>query len=106
VVFGYQFNLFYPDLEDVTKTPTFKIHRTEDQDLVIIEFIAGNTFYCVVYSFRFRFHSIGIGPPYRSIAFKIRAGDWEKLPRSGYKSLFSQGVMQLWFNFKRYRYRR
>jgi hypothetical protein len=86
VIFGYQFNIFYADLEDVSKTPTFKIHRTEDQDLVILEFIASK--------------------PYRNLAFKIRAGEWEKLPRAGYKSVFTQGMMQLHFNFRRYRYKR
>lgn len=86
VVYGYQFNLFYPDLKDKDATPTFKTHRTDDPDLVVIEFIASE--------------------PYRNIAFKIANGDWDKTPRAGYKSVFSHGILNLWVNFKRYRYKR
>lgn len=50
-----------------------------------------------------RFHA---GPPYEDIAFKIVHKEWEKSHRKGFKSTFMNGILQLWFSFKRYKYRR
>ncbi|CAG8608843.1 3898_t:CDS:10, partial [Diversispora eburnea] len=42
VVQGYKFNIFYPDLIDKTKAPTYRIEReTGNNDTVLIRFIAG-----------------------------------------------------------------
>lgn len=86
VVQGYKFNIFYPDLIDKTKAPTYKIQRTENPELVILHFIAG--------------------PPYLEVAFKIVNGEWEHSQKMGFKSMFSNGILHLYFNFKKYRYKR
>ena len=86
VVQGYKFNLFYPDLIDKHKTPTFVIERASDPDFCIIRFRAG--------------------PPYQDIAFKIVNQQWDYGQKNGYKSVFERGILHLYFNFKRHRYRR
>ncbi|KAI6180337.1 Cactin [Aphelenchoides besseyi] len=88
IVQGYRFNIFYPDLLDVTKTPSFTLTECEDPDFAILTFSAG--------------------PPYEKIAFKIVNREWDANPKSnnGYRCQFANGVFQLWFFFKQYRYRR
>mmetsp|Transcript_24607 Transcript_24607/g.61753 ORF Transcript_24607/g.61753 Transcript_24607/m.61753 type:complete len:599 (-) Transcript_24607:276-2072(-) len=86
VVQGYKFNIFYPDLIEKHKTPQFFIEPTDNKDVVVL-----------------RFHA---GPPYEDVAFRIVNREWEFGPRRGFKCVFDRGVFQLWFNFKRYRYRR
>lgn len=83
---GYRFNVFYPDLIDPSVTPTFSISRTDNPEVSIITFKAG--------------------PPYEDLAFKIVNRPWEHSHRRGYRCSFDKGVLQLWFNFQRYRYRR
>lgn len=83
---GYKFNIFYPDLMQVAKTPTYKITRTENPEVSIITFKAG--------------------PPYQDIAFKIVNRPWERSHKRGFRCSFERGVLQLWFHFQRYRYRR
>ncbi|KAI3964381.1 hypothetical protein MKW92_045734 [Papaver armeniacum] len=56
---GYKFNIFYPDLVDKTKAPTYTIEKVEGSN--------GET--CLI-----RFHA---GPPYEDIAFKIVNKEWE-----------------------------
>ncbi|MFH4974098.1 hypothetical protein AB6A40_000807 [Gnathostoma spinigerum] len=86
IVQGYRFNIFYPDLLDVTQTPTFTLTACDDPDFAIL-----------------RFHA---GPPYEDIAFKCVNREWEVSHKHGYKCQFANGIFQLWFFFKRYRYRR
>ncbi|CAB3403713.1 unnamed protein product [Caenorhabditis bovis] len=86
IVQGYKFNIFYPDLLDHTKTPTFTVTPCDDRDFAVVRFKAG--------------------PPYEDIAFKIVNREWEILHKNGYKCQFQNGVFQLWFTFKKYRYRR
>jgi len=86
IVQGYRFNIFYPDLLDETQTPTFKVMECEDPDFAILRFKGG--------------------APYEDIAFKIVNREWEINHKHGYKCQFQNGVLQLWFFFKRYRYRR
>lgn len=50
-----------------------------------------------------KFHA---GPPYEDVAFKIVNMEWELSHRRGFKCRFERGVLQLYFNFKRHRYRR
>ena len=85
IVQGYKFNIFYPDLIDPTKSPTFSLEKSSDDSTVI------------------HFHA---GPPYEDIAFRIVNREWELSHKKGYRCIFDKGVLQLWFNFKRYRYRR
>ena len=87
IVQGYKFNLFYPDLIDKSTTPTYKITKCSDNpDFAIIRFTAG--------------------PPYEDIAFKIVNREWNYSYKSGFRCQFSNNILQLWFHFKRYRYRR
>ncbi|GKY99367.1 hypothetical protein MPSEU_000891500 [Mayamaea pseudoterrestris] len=86
VVQGYKFNLFYPDLIDPSKTPTFFLERADSDDFCII-----------------RFHA---GPPYEDVAFKIINREWNRSRKRGYKCSFERGVLSLYFNFKSHWYRR
>ncbi|XP_031481104.1 cactin isoform X2 [Nymphaea colorata] len=87
IVQGYKFNIFYPDLVDKTKAPEYKIEKDDSN---------GET--CLI-----RFHA---GPPYEDIAFRIVNKEWEYSHKKGYKCTFERGILHVYFNFKRYRYRR
>ncbi|XP_015221015.2 splicing factor Cactin [Lepisosteus oculatus] len=87
IVQGYKFNIFYPDLIDKRSTPQY-----------FLEPCADNKDFGVL-----RFHA---GPPYEDIAFKIVNREWEYSHRHGFRCQFANGIFQLWFHFKRYRYRR
>jgi len=86
IVQGYKFNIFYPDLIEKTSTPEFKMIPTEDGD------------FCILH--------INAGPPYEDIAFKIVNKEWEYGYKRGFRCQFHNNIFQLWFHFKRYRYRR
>ncbi|KAK8003543.1 hypothetical protein PG989_003262 [Apiospora arundinis] len=97
---GYKFNIFYPDLIDKTKAPTFKIIREHgrrrgesfapagEEDTCLIRFIAG--------------------PPYEDIAFRIVDREWDYSAKRerGFKSSFDKGILQLHFQFKKIYYRK
>ncbi|CAK6445641.1 unnamed protein product [Pipistrellus nathusii] len=87
IVQGYKFNIFYPDLIDKRSTPEY-----------FLEACPGNKDFATL-----RFHA---GPPYEDIAFKIVSREWEYSHRHGFRCQFANGIFQLWFHFKRYRYRR
>jgi hypothetical protein len=82
VVQGYKFNIFYPDLIDKAKAPTFKIIRGRrrgesfapagEEDTCLIRFIAG--------------------PPYEDIAFRIVDKEWDYSAKRdrGFKSSFDK----------------
>ncbi len=87
IVQGYKFNIFYPDLIDKSKAPTYKIIKDEGfPETVVVKFIAG--------------------PPYQDIAFRIVNREWEFHHRRGYRCVFDKGVLQLHFRFRRHFYRR
>lgn len=87
IVQGYKFNIFYPDLIDKSKAPTFSLTPCkEDKDFCTIRFSAG--------------------PPYEDIAFRIVNREWNNSHKSGYRCQFMNNILQLWFQFKRRRYRR
>ncbi|RWR90492.1 RNA recognition motif domain-containing protein [Cinnamomum micranthum f. kanehirae] len=87
IVQGYKFNIFYPDLVDKTKAPVYTIEKDVSN---------GET--CFI-----RFHA---GPPYEDIAFRIVNKEWEYSHKKGFKCTFERGILHVYFNFKRYRYRR
>ncbi|GLJ21491.1 hypothetical protein SUGI_0396890 [Cryptomeria japonica] len=87
IVQGYKFNIFYPDLVDKTRAPTYTIEKDGSN---------GET--CLI-----RFHA---GPPYEDIAFRIVNKEWEYSHKKGFKCTFERGILHVYFNFKRYRYRR
>jgi hypothetical protein len=84
VVQGYKFNIFYPDLIDKAKAPTFKIIRENgrkrgesfapagEEDTCLIRFIAG--------------------PPYEDIAFRIVDKEWDYSAKRdrGFRSSFDK----------------
>ncbi|KAK7954250.1 Cactin [Apiospora saccharicola] len=90
VVQGYKFNIFYPDLIDKTKAPTFKIIREHgrrrgesfapagEEDTCLIRFIAG--------------------PPYEDIAFRIVDREWDYSAKRerGFRSSFDKDTPN-WF---------
>ncbi|KAG8312614.1 cactin [Homalodisca vitripennis] len=87
IVQGYKFNIFYPDLIDKNATPEYFLTPCpENHDFAIL-----------------RFHA---GPPYEDIAFKIVNREWEYSYKRGFRCQFHNNIFQLWFHFKRYRYRR
>ena len=86
-VLGYKFTIFYPDLLDPRKAPTFKlINDPNNRDLQTIRFDAG--------------------APYEPIAFSIVRRPWDKARRAGFRSTFDRGILKLYFNLKRVTYRR
>ena len=90
---GYKFDIFYPDLVDKTKVPSFILEEDKDS-----ESNNGESETCI-----FRFHA---GPPYQDIAFRIVNKDWEYSHKNGFKCTFDGGILRLYFNFKRCPYRR
>lgn len=87
IVQGYKFNIFYPDLIDKNTTPEYFLTAcTDNKDFANL-----------------RFHA---GPPYEDIAFKIVNREWEYSYKRGFRCQFHNNIFQLWFHFKRYRYRR
>ncbi|CAI8614735.1 unnamed protein product [Vicia faba] len=87
IVQGYKFNIFYPDLVDKIKAPNYTIEKDGSN---------GET--CII-----RFHA---GPPYEDIAFRIVNKEWEYSHKKGFKCTFERGILHVYFNFKRHRYRR
>ncbi len=87
IVQGYKFNIFYPELIDKTQTPEYHLTPCKDNDEFGILKFAG-------------------GPPYEDIAFKVVNREWELAHKHGFRCQFQNNVFQLWFHFKRYRYRR
>ena len=91
VVQGYKFNIFYPDLIDKTKAPTFRIIRENgrkrgesfapagEEDTCLIRFIAG--------------------PPYEDIAFRIVDKEWDYSAKRdrGFRSSFDKVCLSLAF---------
>ncbi|KAH7887972.1 mid region of cactin-domain-containing protein [Phlebopus sp. FC_14] len=87
VVQGYKFNIFYPDLIDKSRAPTYKIVKEPgNEDTVLLHFSAG--------------------PPYEDIAFRIVNREWEYSHKRGFRSSFDRGCLSLWFNFRRNFYRK
>lgn len=84
VVQGYKFNIFYPDLIDKSKAPTFRIVREHgrkrgesfapagEEDTCLIRFIAG--------------------PPYEDIGFRIVDKEWDYSAKRdrGFRSSFDK----------------
>ena len=99
ILTSLQFNIFYPDLIDKSKAPTYKIIKEPgNDDTVLLHFMAG--------------------PPYEDIAFRIVNREWEFSHKRyvvielcarcnshtscrGFRSSFDRGCLSLWFNFRR-----
>ncbi|KAF2274324.1 uncharacterized protein EI97DRAFT_460190 [Westerdykella ornata] len=100
VVQGYKFNIFYPDLIDKTKAPTYKIERENGRKRGQSFAPAGEDDTCLI-----RFIA---GPPYEDIAFRIVDKEWDYSAKRerGFKSSFDKGILQLHFQFKKIYYRK
>jgi len=100
VIQGYKFHIFYPDLIDKTKAPTYKIIREGGRKKGQTLAPAGEEDTCII-----RFMS---GPPYEDIAFRIVDRDWDYSAKHdrGFKSTFERGVLTLHFSFKKIYYRK
>ena len=82
VVQGYRFNVFYPNLVDKTKAPTYKIEREGGRKRGQTFAPAGEDDTCVI-----RFIA---GPPYQDIAFRIVDKEWDYSAKRdrGFRSTF------------------
>ena len=100
VVQGYKFNVFYPDLIDKTKAPTYRIERENGRKRGQSFAPAGEEDTCLI-----RFVS---GPPYEDIAFRIVDKEWDFSAKRdrGFRSSFDKGILQLHFSFKKVYYRK
>lgn len=100
VVQGYKFNIFYPDLIDKAKAPTYKIERENGRKKGQSFAPAGEDDTCLI-----RFIA---GPPYEDIAFRIIDKEWDYSAKRerGFKSSFDKGILQLHFQFKKIYYRK
>jgi hypothetical protein len=84
VVQGYKFNVFYPDLIDKTKAPTYRIERENGRKRGQTFAPAGEEDTCLI-----RFIS---GPPYEDLAFRIVDKEWDYSAKyeRGFKSSFDK----------------
>ncbi|KAL8680315.1 MAG: hypothetical protein Q9186_003497 [Xanthomendoza sp. 1 TL-2023] len=100
VVQGYKFNIFYPDLLDRTKAPTYRIERENGRRRGQSFAPAGEEDTCLI-----RFIS---GPPYEDLAFRIVDKEWDYSAKRerGFRSSFDKGILQLHFQFKKVYYRK
>jgi Cactus-binding C-terminus of cactin protein/Conserved mid region of cactin len=100
VVQGYKFNIFYPDLIDKARAPTYKIEREGGRKKGQSFAPAGEEDTCLI-----RFIS---GPPYEDVAFRIVDKEWDYSAKRerGFKSSFDKGILQLHFQFKKVFYRK
>ena len=84
VVQGYKFNIFYPDLIDKTKAPTYRIERENGRKRGESFAPAGEEDTCLI-----RFIS---GPPYEDLAFRIVDKEWDYSAKRerGFRSSFDK----------------
>lgn len=84
VVQGYRFNIFYPDLVDKTKAPTYRIERENGRKRGQTFAPAGEDDTCLI-----RFIA---GAPYEDIAFRIVDKEWDYSAKRerGFKSSFDK----------------
>lgn len=102
LVQGYKFNIFYPELANSQKAPSYKIIRDaesknqEHRDALA----AGEADTCII-----KFQA---PEPYQDIAFRIVDRQWDNSShrQAGFKSRFENGVLQLHFRFRKVFYRK
>ena len=84
VVQGYKFNIFYPDLIDKGKAPTYRIERENGRKRGETFAPAGEEDTCLI-----RFIS---GPPYEDVAFRIIDKEWDFSAKRerGFRSSFDK----------------
>lgn len=84
VVQGYKFNVFYPDLVDQTRAPTYRIERENGRKRGQTFAPAGEDDTCLI-----RFIA---GPPYEDVAFRIVDREWDYSAKRerGFRSSFDK----------------
>ena len=84
VVQGYKFNIFYPDLIDKLRAPTYRIERENGRKRGQSFAPAGEEDTCLI-----RFVA---GPPYEDIAFRIVDKEWDYSAKRerGFRSSFNK----------------
>ena len=84
VVQGYKFNIFYPDLIDRSRAPTYRIEREDGRKKGQSVAPAGEEDTCLI-----RFMS---GPPYEDVAFRIVDKEWDYSAKRerGFRSSFDK----------------
>ena len=84
VIQGYKFNLFYPDLVDKIRAPTYRIERENGRRRGQTFAPAGENDTCLI-----RFMA---GPPYEDIAFRVVDREWDFSAKRerGFKSSFDK----------------
>lgn len=92
VVQGYKFNIFYPDLIEKAKAPTYRIERENGRKRGQSFAPAGEEDTCLI-----RFIS---GPPYEDLAFRIVDKEWDYSAKRerGFRSSFDK----VRFNYQSY----
>lgn len=100
VVQGYKFHIFYPDLVDVTRAPTYRIERGDGRRRGETWAKAGEEDTCLI-----RFVA---GAPYEDVAFRVVDREWDFSAKRerGFRSSFDRGILQLVFQFKKIYYRK
>lgn len=100
VVQGYKFNIFYPDLIDRAKAPTYRIERENGRKRGESFAPAGEEDTCLI--------RLISGPPYEDLAFRIVDKEWDYSAKKerGFRSSFDKGILQLHFQFKKVYYRK
>jgi len=100
VVQGYKFNIFYPDLVDRIRAPTYRIERENGRKRGQLSAPAGEDDTCII-----RFVA---GAPYEDIAFRSVDKEWDYSAKRerGFRSSFDRGILQLHFQFKKIYYRK
>lgn len=102
IVQGYKFNIFYPDLINAKKAPSYKIIRDEAGKSIEHReaLAAGESNTCII---KFQAQA-----PYQDIAFRIVDRQWDNSSHrgAGFKSRFENGVLQLHFRFRKLFYRK
>lgn len=115
IVQGYKFNIFFPDLIDKSSTPSYTVVSNNIVNNNLCKYFSITTFLLIeFYNLQtackdnpdFGILRFKAGPPYEDIAFKIVNREWEYSYKRGFRCQFHNNIFQLWFHFKRYRYRR
>lgn len=83
---GFRFNIFYPDLVDPNRLPTYDLEEDPNGD--------GTT----------RLIWFRAGAPYMDLVFRIPNTEWETAAKHGFKCTFDRRALRLHFWFKKARF--
>ncbi|KAK7208328.1 cactin [Myxozyma melibiosi] len=100
IVQGYKFNIFYPELADSARAPTYRIIRDKVQQTDEEIAAGGQVNTCII--------KFIAGEPYQDLAFRIVDREWNYSSKreNGFRSSFDKGILQLHFRFKKIFYRK